>query len=153
MRRWSVHLSSRLRRPAGFVVALAIVLGAAPRVATWLAAPSFWLDEAMLALNVVSRPLRHLLQPLEYGQTGAPLFLMLSRLAAAAAGATELALRALPLVTGLLLLWLVWRLGPASGPSIRFRIEATWKLMPTRSPAASRLAFRSRQSALADRSV
>jgi len=113
MRRWSVHLSSRLRRPAGFVVALAIVLGAAPRVATWLAAPSFWLDEAMLALNVVGRPLRHLLQPLEYGQTGAPLFLMLSRLAAAAAGATELALRALPLVTGLLLLWLVWRLGQA----------------------------------------
>ena len=108
-----MRLTSVLRRPAGFVVALAIVLGAAPRVATWLAAPSFWLDEAMLALNVVGRPFTHLFQPLEYGQTGAPLFLALSRLAAVAAGPTELALRALPLAAGLALLWLGWRLGRA----------------------------------------
>jgi hypothetical protein len=107
------RLTSSLRHPAGFVVALALVLGAAPRLAAWLAARSLWLDEAMLALNVAGRSFGELLGPLEYGQTGSPIFLWLSRLAAVTAGSTELALRALPLATGLLLLWLVWQLGRA----------------------------------------
>ncbi len=103
----------RLRRiftlgsPKGWVW-LVIAVGALLRVAQYVAGRSLWLDEAKLALNIVNRSYVHLLRPLEYDQ-GAPLgFLFLEKLAVQLFGPGELALRLLPLLSGLLALALAY---------------------------------------------
>jgi 4-amino-4-deoxy-L-arabinose transferase-like glycosyltransferase len=62
----------------------------------------------MLALNIASRSALELLRPLDYNQTAPPLFLWVERLAVRLGGVTEAALRAWPLLAGILLLALVW---------------------------------------------
>ncbi|HZH39951.1 MAG TPA: glycosyltransferase family 39 protein [Gemmatimonadales bacterium] len=96
------------RLPRG-VVAVTLI-GAAARLIPYFRRPSFSFDEAMLSISIASRSFGGLLRPLEYGQTAPPLYLWLTKAVTVVAGVNELALRALPLLGGLLLPWAFWRL-------------------------------------------
>ena len=76
----------------------AVALGVALRLLAFSADRSLWIDEAMLALNVVERTPAGLLEPLAHNQ-GAPVgFLLLTKLAVAVFGPTESAFRLVPLL-------------------------------------------------------
>ncbi len=90
--------------PRGARAALAILLlaGVGLRVAQYLANASLWIDEIALAENVLHFPLAHLLrQPLALDQVAPPGFLALTKGSAEIFGASEMALRAVPLLSGL----------------------------------------------------
>lgn len=72
---------------------------------------SLWGDEAMLALNIATRSFRELLEPLAYAQVAPVPFLWAERLVILLLGANEWALRAIPLVAGIALCVLVFRIG------------------------------------------
>ena len=77
------------------------MLGVVLRVAMFLANRSLWLDEALLALNVLDRDLAGLLEPLAFNQ-GAPAgFLAVQELVVAGFGASEYAFRFVPLLAGI----------------------------------------------------
>lgn len=79
-----------------------IILGLGLRAAQYANNRSLWLDEALLALNIIHRPASGLFKPLDYHQ-GAPVgFLLLEKLATKLFGNGELALRAFPFVFGVL---------------------------------------------------
>ncbi len=92
--------------PAGWPVArllvvAAVVLGATLRMYGYARNPSLWIDEAMLALNVVHKSPAELLRPLDLNQ-GAPVgYLMASKLVVTLFGGGEYALRSLSLVAAL----------------------------------------------------
>ncbi len=91
--------------------ALALVAGGALlRIQQYVARESLWTDEAMLAVNIARRGFLQLLQPLWYDQYAPPLFLWAERLAVIVGGLSERSLRAIPLLAGILSLWLTWRL-------------------------------------------
>jgi hypothetical protein len=77
-----------------------IIIGLALRIIQLLRRDSIWGDEAMLALNIASRPFKELLQPLAYAQVAPVPFLWAERLMVQLFGLNEWALRALPLVAG-----------------------------------------------------
>ena len=91
---WSVLLSQR--------VALGVLgFGVLLRLVRYLSDRSLWLDESYLAINLMTRPYRALLQTLDYNQ-GAPIgFLWAERLALDVFGDSELSLRFFPLLVGL----------------------------------------------------
>jgi uncharacterized membrane protein len=79
--------------------------GALLRLLQFFSGRSLWYDEALLALNVVHRSFQELFRPLDYHQ-GAPIgFLLLEKLSTQLAGKGELALRAIPLLAGLISLF------------------------------------------------
>src|SRR5512134_330155 len=87
-------------------VAALLLVGMVLRLRQYLTSRSLWVDEAMLALNVVNRSLAGLVQPLDYDQ-GAPLgFLLVEKLVQLLLGKHELVLRLFPLLAGLLSLGL-----------------------------------------------
>jgi hypothetical protein len=99
-----------------------VALGTALRLVALLSDRCLWIDEAMLALNLVARSPSELLTPLDYNQ-GAPVgFLLLSKAAIGAFGASEWALRLVPFaasVCGLIgFAWLARRLLPANGGAL-----------------------------------
>lgn len=70
---------------------------------------SLWQDEAMMSLNVLTRPLGELLSgPLEFHQTASPLFLLWEWGMVRLFGVSELTLRFPSLVAGVLLLGAAW---------------------------------------------
>jgi 4-amino-4-deoxy-L-arabinose transferase-like glycosyltransferase len=105
---------------ASVVLLVALVaLGTGLRLAALGADRCLWIDEAMLALNLVARSPAELLRPLDYNQ-GAPVgFLLLSKAAIAAFGSAEWALRLVPCVASVCGLfgfaWLARRLLPSGG--------------------------------------
>ncbi len=103
----ATHVNARPR----FLLGLILVLGAALRLALYLSRPSYSIDETMLGLEIGTRSFAGLLHPLDYAQTGPPLFLFSLKVVATLAGMSEYALRAIPLAAGLLLPYLVWRVG------------------------------------------
>ena len=83
--------------------ALAAILLAAValRLERYLAGRSLWLDESLLAINVIDRPLSRLADPLDLSQ-GAPFgFLAATKLTILALGKSELAFRLLSLVASI----------------------------------------------------
>lgn len=100
------------------LVLAALALGLGLRLAALLSGRSLWLDEAMLALNVLGRSWLELLRPLDYDQAAAPLFLGAARLMTTLGGPGAITLRLLPLLCGIGVLVLTWRLARAlAGPA------------------------------------
>lgn len=86
--------------PAVLVV-ICVALGVGLRGYGYLRNPSLWIDEAMLALNVVHRTTPELLQPLDLNQ-GAPVgYLLLSKFTVKLFGDSEWALRLPSFLAGL----------------------------------------------------
>lgn len=86
---------------------LAVSLGAALRLRQYLHARPRWLDEAMLANNILARPFTSLLHPLGSDQTAPVPFLWAVKLSADLLGTGELVLRLVPFLGGVLLLVLL----------------------------------------------
>ncbi|MCQ3947581.1 MAG: hypothetical protein DPW21_12955 [Anaerolineae bacterium] len=92
-------------------IGLGLVLaGLALRLRQYLVNRSLWLDEAMLANNILSRDVARLLQPLDNDQ-GAPIgFLVLQKSVTLYLGSSEYALRLIPFLAGCLALALMFLL-------------------------------------------
>jgi hypothetical protein len=87
-----------------------IAFGALLRLVPYLFNRSLWLDECLLALNIINRTFAQLLRPLDYYQ-GAPVgFLMVERAAVQGIGSSEYALRLFPFLCGIASLLLFYRL-------------------------------------------
>ncbi|QDU18759.1 glycosyltransferase family 39 protein [Urbifossiella limnaea] len=97
-------------------VAAVLLVGVGLRAAALGGGRDLWIDESMLALNLVERDAAGLLKPLDWNQ-GAPVgFLLAMKAVIAQLGASEWALRLLPFVASLLglagLAWVAPRLLP-----------------------------------------
>ena len=85
-------------------------LGILLRFRQYFTGRSLWVDEAMLALNIVNRNFAGLFRPLDYDQ-GAPIgFLLVEKVFNLLFGRNEYSLRLFPLLLGLLSLWLFYLL-------------------------------------------
>jgi hypothetical protein len=95
---------------ADLAAILLVLVGLTLRLRQYLSGRSFWLDEAMLALNIVGRDFAGLLQPLDYDQ-GAPLgFLFVEKTTISILQNGELTLRLPPFIAGCLALVLFYLL-------------------------------------------
>jgi hypothetical protein len=104
-----------------WLFATIVAAGAAVRIAQYLADRALWSDEAYLALNLLHRSPSELVQRLDFNQAAPILFLLLEKAAITVFGASELALRFIPLVCGVLSLFAFARLAkrllhPAAAP-------------------------------------
>ncbi len=79
-----------------------VAVGIALRLLRYALNFPLWGDEAFVAVNLIDRSYRDLLQPLRYGQICPLLFLWAERAAVSAFGFNELSLRLFPLVCGVL---------------------------------------------------
>jgi uncharacterized membrane protein len=87
-----------------------LLLGVVLRLRQYLTGRSLWLDEAMLALNIVNRDFAGLFRPLEYDQ-GAPIgFLLVEKVLNVGLGDHEFVLRFFPLLIGIASLGLFYLL-------------------------------------------
>jgi hypothetical protein len=96
--------SPQVLRAASLGIAL---LGVLLRLRQYFANRSLWLDEAVLALNLVDRSFVGLTRPLDYGQ-GAPIgFLFIQKLLIRVLGNRDCVLRLLPLLAGIAAVFLM----------------------------------------------
>ena len=107
-------------RPIGIALGFVLLLGTFPRLFEYFRNRPLWLDEAMLALGIGRQGYTGLLGSLDYDQSAAPLLLWVFKTVSQVAGMSEYALRLLPLLAGLTLPWVVWRIvrtlgGPVAG--------------------------------------
>lgn len=87
-----------------------LALGVILRLRQYLTARSLWVDEAMLALNIIQRDFAGLFQPLDMNQ-GAPVgFLLIQKLIHTILGRHELVLRLFPFLAGIVSLFLFYLL-------------------------------------------
>jgi hypothetical protein len=87
------------------VIAL-LLLGTALRLRHYLAAPSFWFDEAFLLLNIVERGPTGLMGPLGHQQAAPPLYMWTLRALYVAFGCSEWSMRLPALAGGIAMVWL-----------------------------------------------
>lgn len=84
-------------------------LGVILRLRQYLTNRSLWVDEASLALNIIERSFSSLTLPLDYDQ-GAPVgFLFIQKILVLIFGNSEYVLRLFPLISGVLALYLIFR--------------------------------------------
>jgi len=93
--------------PSRTVLWAVVGIGAIVRMEQFAARGSVWSDEAMLVLNIASRSFGELVAPLNHDQYAPALFLWIERLAVLAGGVSEWTLRAVPLLSGILLIIVV----------------------------------------------
>ena len=92
----------KLSRFTPYIAFGLIASGTVLRLRQYLAVRSLWLDEAMLALNIIHKDVIGLLGSLEYNQ-GAPLgFLLVEKIVTSLLGINELRLRLFPLISGII---------------------------------------------------
>ncbi len=87
-----------------------LFFGLIVRVRQYFYNRSLWFDESLLALNLVNRSYKGLLDVLDYNQAAPPLFLWLEKLAIQTLGNNEYALRLFPFVCGIISLYLFYLL-------------------------------------------
>jgi hypothetical protein len=105
----------------------AIVVGGVVRVIWWIIDQPVWLDEAMLALGIIHRPLGAvLIAPLPYGQITPPGFLLGQWVMVSVFGASGRVLRLAPLMASLVSLPLFARLARRVLIEDRLVIAAVW---------------------------
>lgn len=93
------------------VIWLLIGLGILLRTAQYVANRSLWLDESLLALNVINKSVSDLvLRTLDYNQAAPPGFLALEKLAQSTLGSSEYSLRLTPLLFAVLSVPLFYKL-------------------------------------------
>ena len=94
-----------LRGWTTWVPALALVVGAYARVRQWAGGRSLWLDEVLIADNLVRRGFVDLVrEPLLHSQAAPAIWLWLERLCVDLFGTSERSLRIIPLLAGLAVL-------------------------------------------------
>lgn len=89
-------------RAAQILAVLLCIVGLLLRIYFFAINRSLWLDEALLANNIVRRSFAGLLAPLGQDQVAPLAFLMLEKLVITALGARDWALRLVPLAAGLI---------------------------------------------------
>jgi hypothetical protein len=95
-----------------------VAVGIALRLVRYADNRALWLDEAMLALNLIDRGFLELLRPLDYTQAAPPLFLLLEKLAVVGLGESEHALRLVPFLAGVTALVLFRQLAARALPGL-----------------------------------
>lgn len=112
------------RRWMAVVLCMLVALNVAARLSQYAHNRSLWIDEAALALNIIHYPLQDLASPLDYRQNSPVGFLMAEKAVTILFGASEYALRLVPLLNGLasvfLLCWLARRFWDDVQPTARF---------------------------------
>ena len=88
-----------------------IIVGAGLRLLGLISQGQLYVDDARLAINIASRSFGDLTRPLDYGQIAPIPFLWVERLMTRVGGVNEYALRAVPLLAGIAVLVLLWRVG------------------------------------------
>jgi hypothetical protein len=107
------------------IAGLILLAGFLLRLRQYLTGRSLWLDEAMLALNIVHRDYSDLFQPLDYDQ-GAPIgFMLVEKTFNLIFGRNEFSLRLFPLLIGLASLWLFYLLLKRSAYGAGFWVALT----------------------------
>ena len=112
-------------RPIGITLGIVLLLGSFLRLFEYFRNRPLWLDESMLALGIGRHGYAGLLGPLDYDQTAPPLFLWGLKTVSLIGGMSEYSLRLLPLLAGLALPWVVWRVVRALGGPVAGIIAAT----------------------------
>ena len=92
--------SGGLPAPPAWVPWVIITVGLAIRLILYLKNRSIWLDESMIALNILDRSFVALLHPLDHYQYAPVGFLMTVKAATTLFGGSEYALRLVPLLFG-----------------------------------------------------
>ena len=90
----------------------------------YLSNRSLWLDEAMLALNIIHRSWPQLLQPLDDNQAAPIGFLLVTKILISIFGEHEYIWRSVPFISGITAIILFWRISPQilNKPSILFAL-------------------------------
>lgn len=87
--------------PVPALLLATVLAGIFCRLRLYGARASFWADEAFVVLNIIDHSFLRLLHHLDHGQAAPPMFLWIERLMLLKFGASEYALRLLPLVCGM----------------------------------------------------
>lgn len=87
-----------------------IAIGIVLAIYNFLAVRSLWLDEAMLSLSIVNKPVTDLLLPLDHDQVAPIGFLMIAKMFSGIFGGTDWSLRLFPLISFLASIGLFYRL-------------------------------------------
>jgi len=99
-----INLNHNLKWLPVIILGIAVLL----RFIQFVGDRSLWLDESMLALNIVSRSFMELFKPLDYFQVAPIGFLVLEKSLVGLLGNNEFALRLFPFVCGISSLFLFW---------------------------------------------
>tara|TARA_B100000795_G_C22789696_1_gene436318 strand:+ start:797 stop:2302 length:1506 start_codon:yes stop_codon:yes gene_type:complete len=82
-----------------WIFASFIIIGIGLSFLNFLNFRSLWVDEAMLALNIVKKPTHELLQPLDFNQVAPIGFLLIEKLFASLLGSADWTMRIFPLIS------------------------------------------------------
>ena len=126
---WRAYFLQPPARHCRIAVILVLLLGVEYRLSQYLANRSFWLDEGSLLSNILSKDIWSLMGELDHDQTAPPLFLWAERGLALALGPSEWVMRLVPLMAGVIAMFLLailaWRL---LAPAVSFWVVAWFAL-------------------------